>query len=279
MARKSTKTLAALAVGLTPGIVVLTGCGGGSGHSAITSPGQSSERGVLTLKVTFPKRNSRTTKTNSRRARVSRPVAPGYDGSIPQGTQSVKVTLVNPTTGAPLALPQIIQAPLDDETGEVGNVDSPQTVSFSNLAVGPVRVQVLAFPTLLADAATGPGENNPIATGTADAQILANQTTTAQVLLHLTLDHIELTPKNTTLTVFQGQTSAVLTAQAFDKNNAPLLYPFTFATSDSNVALITPLDAHTVEVDANNAGTATITATEVNSHMMTTASVTVVNGP
>ncbi len=277
MARKSNKALAMVAVGLTPAAIVITGCGGG-GHTAVLAPGQSANRGVLTLKVTFPKRKSgNAASKKSRHAHVGRPSmggGGGYDGSIPQGTLSVKVVLLNPTTGAALALPQVIQAPPDS-----AGVDTPQTVSFTNLPVGPVRVQVQAFPTLMADTAQGPGEGNPIAVGTSDAQIVANQTVASQVLLQLTIDHVTLTPSGVTLIPFQGQNSVIMTAQAFDKNNAPLIYPFTFDTSDLNVATISQIDNHTVEVDANNSGTATITATEVNSQMIATSLVTVSNGP
>ena len=273
MTRKSNKALAMVAVGLTPAAVVITGCGGGGGHTAVLAPGPTANRGVLTLKVTFPKRKSGSAASKSGRVHVGRSQGGGsgaYDGSIPQGTLSVKVVLLNPTTGAALALPQVIQAPPN------GSVSTPQTVSFTNLPVGPVRAQVQAFPTVMADAAQGPGEANPIAAGASDAQIVANQTVASQVLLQLTIDHITLTPSNATLTTSPGQNTVTLTAQAFDQNNAPLIYPFTFATSDPNVAMTYQLDNQTVAVDANNSGTAIITATEVNSQLSAASNVTVI---
>ena len=259
-------------VGLTPAVII-TGCGGGGGHTAVLAPGPTANRGVLTLKVTFPKHKSGSaTSKQSRHTPVGRSQGGGggaYDGSIPQGTLSVKVVLLNPTTGAALAVPQVIQAPPDGSS----SVSTPQTAAFTNLPVGPVRVQVQAFPTFAADTAQGPGEANPIAVGMADTQIVANQTVAAQVLLQLTIDHVTLMPTSVTLPPLNA---ATLTAQAFDKNNAPLIYPFTFATSNSYVVTTYQIDNQTVEVSSDyNTGTAVITATEVNSQLAATSNVTV----
>ena len=118
------------------------GCGGGGGGIAAQTPlVQSAQRGAMAVKLQFapkPPKRTASAKSGGSRKPVTRET---YAGNIPYGTLSVRVTVVNPTTGATLAPPRIITAPAD-----VSGLKPLINVQYASLPVGPVRVDVAAFP-------------------------------------------------------------------------------------------------------------------------------------
>jgi hypothetical protein len=167
------------------------GCGSGSGAVA---------RGALAMRVEWPVRSA---------------------GLLPQGTQSVCVTIEDPT-GTPLGDPRLIQR--KSGTGS-------ETVVFSGLAPGPILVDVAAH-------GKADGTDPPLAIGKTGGTIEEGKTATIAVSMNSTVATVMIQP--TQIGLFRGKAQP-LTASAFDAQKNLLLGPtFTWSSSDPNVATVDP---------------------------------------
>src|SRR5579872_355256 len=249
--------------------IALPGCGGGGG-----APGGSAlvdaTHGSIQFRVVFPSQG-KAAHSGTAAAAVSRGPSP-FDGSIPHGAHSVKITLTSVDTGAQLASRVVSdQARPNGVTGSIA-------VGFPLVPVGNVRADVIASPAL---DATG----NALATGSVTTQVLANQISNANVLMALTFDHLVVSPKNQILhtNVANFPVSVTVDATAFDVQGNPLLYPLQYSSNIPSVAAVTAVtpDFMHATVSANmffsTPTPVTITVTEPNSG--TTGTATVVVGP
>src|SRR5207253_638902 len=112
---------------------------------------------------------------------------PGYDGSIPRGSHSVRITLTDPASGDSLSPARVVS-----DTERPDGITGSITVGFPLLRVGPVKVDVTAHPDLVA-------QGTPLATGSVTSSISANTTTSTSVQMVLTLNRIVVAPPSQTL--------------------------------------------------------------------------------
>jgi len=213
----------------------LVGCGSGDGRPLTSSTAGGTQagdsaHGSLQFRLVFPKSKRSVTPAKP----GARGVIPGgfYDGSIPFGSHSVKISVTNPTTGALLAPARVV----NDATRPDG-VTGTIAVGFGLLPVGLVNIAITAHPDL---EATG----NPLATGTGTATIVANDTAFADMLLTLTLKNLSVTPPTQTLhTLMMPFPSGMVDAQAQDAQGKPILYPLEYSTDNTGVLEVTEVSA------------------------------------
>ena len=231
------------------------GCGGGGASLAPQAPSeQNAQRGAVALDLQFasiPVSRAASGKAGISRTPVSRAV---YAGNIPYGALSVRVTVTNPVTGAVLAPARTITSPVD-----VNGLKPLITVQYPALPVGPLRVDVAAFPN---DNATG----NILATGGVTGQIVGAQTTTLSAPMALTIVKITANPSPINLAVDGGR--ATITVTGMDGGGQPLDLPYMFVPNDPDMVSVTVDPQHggvATIVSANIRGTTRITAYDPNS--------------
>jgi hypothetical protein len=252
--------------------IALGGCGSGDStlppvgsQVADQTPGPT--RGSLEFHVVFPAKRS-----------VAKAPAPtrangpgGYDGSIPLGSNSVKISVSDPTTGT-LLLPARVVSRSDRPNGVNGTI----TVGFALLPVGPIKVDVAAYPSR---DATG----NALAIGTTTAQIVANATMPATVLMALTVTKLVVGPPSQTIhtQTTGGPTSVTIDGQAQDAQGNALVYPLTYSSDNTGIADVTAVSADFMHATVTGQQTpevpmtVTITVMEPNSGLTGTANVIV----
>ena len=251
------------------GAMLMTGCGGGSG-TAVNTPVDTA-RGSIEFRVKFPTATRGATAAKAAN-QVSKPRgrAP-YDGSIPLGSHSVKITVTNATTGA-LLVPARIVSDNERPDGVTGTI----AVGFPLVPVGSAKVDVAAFPAL-------DGTGAALANGTTMVVVTTNTITTATVLLNLTLDTLVVTPKTQQLHTLNGSGSVIVDAQALDAQGNPLLYPLQYSSDTPTLADITNISPDFMHATISSSASlstptpVTITVTEPNSG--TTATAQVIVGP
>ena len=235
------------------------GCGGGGASLAPQSPSeQNAQRGAVALDLQFasiPLSRAASGKAGISRTPVTRAV---YPGNIPYGALSVRVTVVNPTTGATLAPPRIITAPAD-----TNGLKPLINVQYAALPVGPVRVDVAAFPN---DNATG----TVLAVGSVSGQITALQTTALSAPMTLTIVKITANPSQVNLAADGDR--ATITVMGTDGSGQLLDLPYMFVPNDPDMVSVT-VDPQNhgmaTIVSANIRGTTRITAYDPNSELFT----------
>jgi hypothetical protein len=222
---------------------LFAGCGGGSGESSAgVLGGGNATRGTLSLSLSFSP--TRAPKTLLR--------ARAFGGNIPIGTHAVSVTVTNTSTGAKVADPKLITAPLS----RPGPIPTTVHVDFANIPVGPVTVKAVAYP----DQA---GRGTPLATGSTTGQITAGATTNVLVPFTLTLVMLKASPTTVPVSSFAGTPShtAQVTASVLDGSDKPLQLPIYWLSQDPGIAQ--------VAFDPNNPGTATITGVALGNTIVT----------
>ncbi len=276
------KRCAWLAVGAVLA-TALPGCGGGSGTANNSSD---PTRGTLALTLTFPPQSNfatrAATKTQTRAAAKAHTKATGTGTNpatgIPVGSATLKVTLTDPTTGAQLAAPRLVNGPLTS-----GTLPSMVTINFPLVPVGPVRVSAQAYPDTNA-------AQNPLATGQADGTVAPLTTTTINVPLTVTAATVRALPTSISLLLpppsmplsdgTGGTTTpptATITGSVLNSANQPVLFPLVYISNDPMIARVNynPQNSGTATVTGLLPGNTTITVVEVNSGLMATVPVTV----
>jgi Bacterial Ig-like domain (group 2) len=167
------------------------GCGSGGGMSA---------RGSLAMVVSWPARSA---------------------ALLPQGAQSVRVTIKN-GTGAPIAGPRLIS-----RKQGVGS----ETVVFQGLTPGPIVVEVTAH-------GQPDGSDPPLSAGQASGMIQEGTTAKIAVSMNSTVAFVQIQPVEFVLS--RGKTQP-LTATAFDAQKRMLLgATFAWSTTNPQVATVDP---------------------------------------
>ncbi|HLJ57508.1 MAG TPA: hypothetical protein VKT77_20895 [Chthonomonadaceae bacterium] len=252
--------LSILAAGLLALCALATaGCGGGG------APATGSARGTVSVGLQFQPRPAAPSKASGKTT-VAR-TRQAFAGNIPFGALSVTVSLTNPSTGAALAPTRVVTAPFD--TG--GNLLPLITVQFASLPIGPVRVDVAAFPTV---SATG----NVLATGTATGTILPAQTITLTAPMVMRVVRVVVNPPQ--LSINQDGDMAQISGNALDANNQPLDLPLFFVSSDPDLASVAPTSGGSNQATVStpvggSSGTTQITVYEPNSQISATLPVTI----
>jgi uncharacterized protein YjdB len=150
-------------------------------------------------------------------------------GLLPQGTQSVCVTIED-ATGTPLGDPRVIKR--KSGTGS-------ETVVFSGLAPGPILVDVAAH-------GKADGTDPPLAIGKTGGTIEEGKTATITVSMNSTVAALTIQPAQFGL--FRGKAQP-LAASAFDAQKNLLLGPtFTWSSSDPSVATVGPTSGLVIPV-------------------------------
>lgn len=254
------------------GSIALSGCGGGSGSPAISNQSVDATHGSLEFRLAFPKVSQKAALSRKAIGTVakSRGINPNYDGSIPLGTHSLRITLSNPTTNILLATRTVSDTQRPD--GVAGTI----IVGFPLLPVGQVKVDVQAYPTL---DATG----NALANATTIDTITANRITSTQVLMVLRIESLVLLPKTQTIDTTGGSQSVVVNGQAQDISGNPLIYPLEYSSDQPQIADVTSVSPDfmhatvTAFIQLQTPTPVTITVLEPNSGA--TATATVIVGP
>ena len=252
--------------------VTLTGCGAGETATTLTNSPVAQQpadttRGSLEFRVSFP------TAKRGAAAPAKPHVTRGngsYDGSVPLGSHSVKITLTDPVSNTLLAL-RIVS-----DTQRPDGVTGVIVVGFPLLRAGAAKIDIAAFASTDATGAA-------LATGTGNATITANTTTEATVNLTLTLSKLVAGPPTQPLHTFtQGvPATVVVDAQATDSQGNPLLYPLEYSSDNPQVADITAITPDFMHATIGALQTpktpqpVTITVTEPNSGMTASAIVVV----
>ncbi len=244
------------------GALAVHGCGGGGAATGPTTT--KGAVGTLRFTILFPP--PLTLPTSVARAATRFSGGGGPTNTIPLGTNVVMIRVTD-LSGTDLAQPQVIPRPDPNA--------NPQPVADATFASLPVEnVQVLA--TAYADASL----LEPLASGTVTATIVENSLTTAHVPLTLNgpPTSVSIMPGLLTLNVNASPMSGTLTASVQRASNVVLPgFPVQWTSSDSRIATVTydPTNSAIATVNAMSSGTVSITATEVNTGLMGTATVTV----
>lgn len=219
--------------------VVLTGCGGGgkSLNGLKTVGGKTSGKGKAVVQLTWPKRGKSTGRL------------------IPQAANSVKVVLLN--GGVTIASTVLTRPAL--------NAPTTSAYDFNELAPGNYSASATAYPSV--DANSGTAQ----ATVTTPLTITDTQTTTLALTMNTTIARLELTgtglgtasgsPPNYPLSMNNGADVDVTVTARDGANAAVLTTAGTITFASSNAAIATVSSAG--RIHAESAGTATITATEI----------------
>ncbi len=213
--------------GYAPGFLALCamlsgGCGGGGGAAAPQFTADPT-RGTVTVDLQFASAPAgRATVASKQKSGQEPRTRAGFAGNIPYGALSVRVNIVNPVTGAALAPERIVTAPATNS-----GLNPFVLIQFAALPVGPVRIDIAAFPKL---DATG----NALATGSVGGQIAAGQSITLAAPMTLTVTRVTVNPTQLTLIVLG--TPAPIVAQALNASNQPLEFPLRYVSDDPDIA-------------------------------------------
>jgi len=244
-------------IGFIMGAAVLStalsgGCGGGgSSLSPQSASNQASTRGDVTVNLQFANRPASRAALQPRNGgRFTPGPTPPYAGNIPFGALSVRITVTNPATGKELAPAGVVRDPADSS-----GIKPLVTVQFAALPVGPVRLDVSAFP-------NHDGTGSVLATGSVSGQIMPLQMTTLSAPMALTVRTVTVSPKTVTL---DGDT-ADITASAQDANSLPLDLPLTFFATDPDIVSVFISSSNTARIIPNIArGKTEVVVVEPNS--------------
>ncbi|HET6382048.1 MAG TPA: kelch repeat-containing protein [Armatimonadota bacterium] len=253
----------ASALAFVAAAALVCGCGGGGP----STPGTSGGQGRVVLTIQFPPVPTRFLGT----------------GGIPIGTNAVKVSITDPTSGADLAQPQLVPR---------SGSSSTATVTFPLIRTGAIQVTATAY----ADTAG----TQPLGMGQVSGVVTAGGTTTLDLPLTLgPIASLVITPTSLQLiaapggtgavrsrggvtrqSVVGGVSSATIHAEVLDSSTPPnqlLGFPISWTSSDTTVATVTPsgADSSDAVVQAVGFGTAVITATELNTGKSATITVSV----
>jgi hypothetical protein len=241
----------------------LAGCGGG-GSNLSSASAQDATRGAVTFNLQFaasPLSSSGRAAPVHTRNKFGPPPLPAFAGNIPYGTNSVRVVVTDPNTGAELAPARLVLKP-----ATTSGVAPLLTVQYHALRVGPVKVDVSALP-------NHDGTGNALAVGSVTGQIVAQTTTTLTAPMTLTINHITVSPDSHSFN--PDATSGDLTASALDSNGQPLEYILQFVSADPDIVSVFPTGDSTAQVFAGRArGTTEVLVYEPNSGISTTVPVT-----
>ena len=257
------------AYAIVVGALVSSGCGTGSNaataaDASVASQQSNAARGSLQFRLVFP--TAKRSANSSARTRGP----DGFDGSIPLGSHSVKITVTNAATGALVTPARIV-----NDSARPDGVTGTIIVGFPLLPVGPVKIDITAHPDRTAS-------GNPLATGTGTATIAANDTAIAAILMQLTIKTFTVSPPRQTLSARQQPfQSGMVDAQALDAQGRPLLYPIEYSIDNPGVAQITAVSADFMHATITplqtpeTQVTVLVTATEPNSGMTGTVRVVI----
>lgn len=204
------------------GATLCGGCGGGGSAGLQSGVSHGETRGTVSVNLQFPGASAGPVDGKAAARDENGPSA--YAGNIPYGARSVRVSLTNPSTGAVLAPARIVTSP----TGQNG-VQPRITAQFAALSVGPVRVDVAAFPKI-------DGSGNAVATGSVSGQISAGQTTVLDAPMRLTIRTLTANP--TQLSLQSDGDSAQITVTALDASNQSLTVPIRFVATDPDILMV-----------------------------------------
>lgn len=215
---------------LVIGAVALPGCGAGDSKTppaaqALASQPLDRNTGALEFRLAFPQLPHKAPSAKPKTRANGIP----YNGEIPVGSHAVTIKLTDPASGDLLAPVRTVTSATRPD-GVTGTI----VVGFPLLRVGPVKVDVLAYP--------DPGAaSNPLATGSTITEITANATAQSSVQMVLTFSKLVVTPRSQTLRR-QQQTdppTGMVDAQALDAQGKPLLYPLEYVSSNPTLVQIT----------------------------------------
>lgn len=243
-------------------VLLVAGCGGGGSGVAPALSAADTSRGAASVSLQFAGAPA------GRKAMLTRQAsgAPGHTrafaGNIPFGARSVRVTVTNPSTGAELAPPRIVISP-----STIDGLKPLVTVQYASLPVGPVRVDVAAFP-------NHDGSGNALATGSASGQVSALQTTTLSAPMVMTITRLTVNPTQIVLQLDSSNTGT-LTVTGVNASGQPLDLPYMFVSADPDIAevMVSTQDNTTATILPRRPGTTQVTVYEPNSELTATARV------
>ena len=196
--------------------LLLLGCGGGS--QSVSSGNISDQRGTLTLQVLFPQPLRSVASGSTSKADPGRYTL----GDIPDGAFSLKIALTNPSTGAAIIPPRIVTAP-----ASLSGVNTPVTINFAALPLGPIQVNVTAHPDTL-------GTENPLGVGSGTGTITPLGNTQLHIPLALTAKELKTANKINMSVASPGKMDALI----LDKDGNLLKTPLVFTSLDTSIATV-----------------------------------------
>jgi hypothetical protein len=175
------------------------------------------------------------------------------------------VSVVDAASGGAVVAPKLVPAPSD-----AGSL-SPTTVNvqFSAIPVGSVMVKAVAYPDPAA-------KGNPLATGSASAQVTAGTVASATLVFALTVTTLTAAPTSIHIGPAAGSTNSLpVMATVTDASNHALQLPIYWLSRDPDIAQVSfdPNAPTTATVTAVGLGSTIVTVVEPNSGL--TATITV----